>query len=63
MAGEAMRRRELLDVGKRVTVKGTLFGAHTMWHVEDVLIDATSVRTQVARLEMACRLPPARIPL
>ncbi len=32
-----------LPVGKRVTLKGKLFGAHTMWHVEDVLIDAASV--------------------
>jgi hypothetical protein len=32
-----------LPLGKRVAVSGMLFGAHTMWHVEDVLIDATSV--------------------
>jgi hypothetical protein len=32
-----------LPVGRRVTLKGKLFGAHTMWHVGDVLIDATSV--------------------
>jgi hypothetical protein len=24
-------------------VSGTLFGAHTMWHAEDVLIDASDV--------------------
>jgi len=29
-----------------VKVKGTLFGAHTMWHVEPVLIDASSVERQ-----------------
>lgn len=32
-----------LPIGKHVTVKGTLFGAHTMWHVEPVLIDAADV--------------------
>jgi Domain of unknown function (DUF4431) len=32
-----------LPTGKRVTVTGKLFGAHTMWHAEDVLIDAGSV--------------------
>jgi hypothetical protein len=32
-----------LPLEKRVTIKGTLFGAHTMWHVEDVLIDASEV--------------------
>ena len=32
-----------LPPGKRVAIKGKLFGAHTMWHVEDVLIDAASV--------------------
>jgi hypothetical protein len=32
-----------LPVGKRVAIKGKLFGAHTMWHAEDVLIDAGSV--------------------
>jgi len=41
MAGEASQRE--LPVGKRVLVKGTLFGAHTMWHAEDVLIDASAV--------------------
>ncbi|KAB2937103.1 MAG: DUF4431 domain-containing protein [Hyphomicrobium sp.] len=33
-----------LPFGKRVTVAGTLFAAHTMWHAEDVLIDASEVR-------------------
>ena len=32
-----------LPLGKRVKVSGTLFGAHTMWHAEGVLIDATDV--------------------
>jgi hypothetical protein len=41
VAGEAGQKE--LPVGKRVKVKGTLFGAHTMWHVEDVLIDASEV--------------------
>jgi hypothetical protein len=41
MAGEASQTD--LPVGKRVTVKGKLFGAHTMWHAEEVLIGATSI--------------------
>jgi hypothetical protein len=41
MAGEASQQE--LPVGKRVLVKGTLFGAHTMWHAEEVLIDASAV--------------------
>ena len=32
-----------LPLGKRVKVSGTLFGAHTMWHAEGVLIDASDV--------------------
>ena len=32
-----------LPVGRRVTIKGKLFGAHTMWHAEEVLIDAGSI--------------------
>ncbi len=44
MAGEASQQE--LPVGERVKVKGTLFGAHTMWHVEEVLIDASSVDRQ-----------------
>ncbi len=32
-----------LPTGKRVRVKGRLFGAHTMWHAEEVLIDAQSL--------------------
>ena len=41
IAGEASQ--QALPIGERVKVKGTLFGAHTMWHVEEVLIDAPSV--------------------
>ena len=41
MAGEANTKD--LPIGKHVVVKGTLFGAHTMWHVEPVLIDAEAV--------------------
>lgn len=41
VAGDAIEKE--LPVGKRVRVEGALFGAHTMWHAEDVLIDATTV--------------------
>jgi hypothetical protein len=41
LAGEEAAKD--LPIGKRVTVAGTLFGQHTMWHVEPVLIDAQSV--------------------
>jgi hypothetical protein len=41
IAGEAAGKD--LPLGKRVKVTGTLFGAHTMWHAEDVLIDAGDV--------------------
>ena len=41
LAGEAAGKD--LPLGKHVKVSGTLFGAHTMWHAEDVLIDATDV--------------------
>ena len=44
MAGEASQQE--LPVGGRVKVKGTLFGAHTMWHAEEVLIDASWVDRQ-----------------
>jgi len=44
MAGKASQQE--LPVGSRVKVKGSLFGAHTMWHVEQALIDATSVDRQ-----------------
>lgn len=44
IAGDAVAKD--LPVGSRVRVEGTLFGAHTMWHVEDVLIDATAVTPQ-----------------
>jgi hypothetical protein len=42
IAGEATSAE--LPLGKRVSIEGTLFAAHTMWHVEDVLIDATEVK-------------------
>jgi hypothetical protein len=35
-----------LPLGKRVKVSGTLFGAHTMWHVEPVLIDAADIKQE-----------------
>ena len=41
LAGETAGKD--LPLGKRVKVSGTLFGAHTMWHVENVLIDASDV--------------------
>jgi len=41
IAGEASGGK--LPIGQRVSVSGTLFGAHTMWHVEDVLIDAGEI--------------------
>jgi hypothetical protein len=41
IAGETVGRH--LPVGKHVTVDGTLFAAHTMWHAEDVLIDAAEI--------------------
>jgi hypothetical protein len=44
IAGEAAEKE--LPIGKRVKVKGTLFGAHTMWHAEDVLIDAAGIETR-----------------
>ncbi len=44
IAGDASQKE--LPEGKRVKVKGTLFGAHTMWHVEEVLIDAPAVDGQ-----------------
>lgn len=42
VGGEASQR-DLPEEGARVIVKGLLFGAHTAWHVEPVLIDAESV--------------------
>jgi hypothetical protein len=42
LAGEAVGT--MLPMGKPVSVEGTLFAAHTMWHVEDVLIDAADVK-------------------
>lgn len=44
IAGEALETA--LPIGARVKVEGALFGAHTMWHAEDVLIDATDVTPQ-----------------
>ena len=41
IAGEASNKE--LPVGSQVSVEGTLFPAHTMWHVEQVLIDAADV--------------------
>jgi hypothetical protein len=35
-----------LPLGKRVKVSGTLFGAHTMWHAEPVLIDAGDIKPE-----------------
>jgi hypothetical protein len=42
IAGEAGTKA--LPIGKRVSVEGTLFPAHTMWHAENVLIDAADVQ-------------------
>ena len=42
IAGEAVNAQ--LPIGKRVEVEGTLFPAHTAWHVEDVLIDAAEAK-------------------
>ena len=41
IGGEASNKK--LPIGRQVSVEGTLFAAHTMWHVEPVLIDATDV--------------------
>ena len=41
IAGDAIATQ--LPIGKHVSVEGTLFPAHTMWHVEDVLIDTSEV--------------------
>lgn len=41
IAGEAANGE--LPIGEHVSVSGTLFAAHTMWHVEDVLVDAGEV--------------------
>jgi hypothetical protein len=41
IAGESAGKD--LPLGRHVKVSGTLFGAHTMWHVEGVLIDASDV--------------------
>ena len=42
IAGEASNSE--LPIGSLVAVEGTLYAAHTMWHVEDVLIDADDVK-------------------
>jgi hypothetical protein len=44
IAGEASNGK--LPIGSRVSVEGTLFPAHTMWHAEPVLIDAADVKAQ-----------------
>jgi hypothetical protein len=44
IAGEASNQQ--LPIGKHVAVEGTLFPAHTMWHVEQVLIDAPGVEVK-----------------
>ncbi len=44
IAGDAGSKE--LPIGSRATVKGTLFAAHTMWHVEPVLIDADNVQVR-----------------
>ena len=41
IAGEASNKK--LPIGSKVSVEGTLFPAHTMWHVEPVLIDTADV--------------------
>lgn len=33
-----------LPFGKHVAATGTLFGAHTMWHAEDVLMDVSELK-------------------
>jgi hypothetical protein len=42
LAGEASQQ-SLPEDGARIVVKGSLFGAHTAWHVEPVLIGAESL--------------------
>jgi len=42
VGGEASER-DMPEDGARILVKGKLFGAHTTWHVEPVLIDAESI--------------------
>jgi hypothetical protein len=42
LAGEAVGTD--LPIGKHVAVEGTLFAAHTMWHAEEALIDASEVK-------------------
>jgi hypothetical protein len=44
IAGEASNQE--LPIGKRVSVEGTLFPAHTMWHAEPVLVDAPEVKSR-----------------
>lgn len=44
VAGDALAKD--LPIGKHVVIEGTLFGAHTMWHVEPVLIDAVAVEAR-----------------
>ena len=60
IAGEASNQQ--LPIGKRVSVEGTLFPAHTMWHAEPVLIDAAAVALRClgscVRPRCTCRLGP-----
>lgn len=44
IAGEAIAKD--MPMGKHVVVEGTLFGAHTMWHAEPVLIDAADIEAK-----------------
>lgn len=41
IAGDALTAN--LPTGSRVKATGTLFPAHTMWHVEPVLLDASRI--------------------
>lgn len=42
IAGDALTTD--MPVGSRVRAKGSLFPAHTQWHVEPVLIDAAEIQ-------------------
>lgn len=44
IAGDALKPK--MPVGSRVKAKGNLFPAHTQWHVEPVLIDATLIEPE-----------------
>jgi len=47
LAGEASQQ-DPPEVGSRIAVKGKLFGTHTAWHVEPVLM-VTPSRIRFAR--------------